>query len=347
MKITLPLSPSNQEPKPAFNSAPFILYLHCPEKTGCPNKHLTRRAEFRCNSSAGSNSNGFPSQKVERVGSVLREQHQHHGAPRSRDGLALKGCWAKQPFQGSPFLTQLLPTVASSISRGKNAPVSSQKDSLFSWHIPDTSPALKAVPVLSALLKFQMSSLSASYRHKLGILWRVKTPALLHIPYTNQQLNIQVLNHSCSPGSPKPALGWLCPSQSPVRCAELTALSKSSAAPAWAQWDCWDKEESSGSGTLFNQPKLLQTSPEKRLKAAVVLCFPSPLPQISPLQERGCLTPSAPSRNSLSSHFNFSVMKSLFSSTSFTELVLVTPKSSSGSILVQFHMKYLQVQWFI
>lgn len=49
----------------------------------------------------------------------------------------------------------------------------SQQDSLFSWHVPDTSPRLKVVPVL----KFPLSSFPASYRHKLG---RGQIPALYH-----------------------------------------------------------------------------------------------------------------------------------------------------------------------
>lgn len=50
---------------------------------------------------------------------------------------------------------------ASSIFRGKKPSCvcpepSSQQDSLFSWHLPDTSPSLKVGPVLSVFPKFPL-----------------------------------------------------------------------------------------------------------------------------------------------------------------------------------------------
>lgn len=82
---------------------------------------------------------------------------------------------------------------ASSIFRGKKPSCvcpepSSQQDSLFSWHLPDTSPSLKVGPVLSVFPKFPLSSLPASYRHKLGNLGRGKTPALHHTSFLHNFL---------------------------------------------------------------------------------------------------------------------------------------------------------------
>lgn len=120
------------------------------------------------------------------MGSVQGQQHQHRGAPRYTE-------------MASPSKAQELRNVIPKISFPHTAAASShqqhlqrkkpscvcpealsQQDSLFSWHVPDTSPSLKAGPVLRALLKFPLSSLPASYRHQLGKRGRGKTPALHH-----------------------------------------------------------------------------------------------------------------------------------------------------------------------
>lgn len=120
------------------------------------------------------------------MGSVQGQQHQHCGAPRYTE-------------MASPSKAQELKNVIPKISFPHTAAASShqqhlqrkkpscvcpealsQQDSLFSWHVPDTSPSLKAGPVLRALLKFPLSSLPASYRHQLGKLGRGKTPTLHH-----------------------------------------------------------------------------------------------------------------------------------------------------------------------
>lgn len=120
-----------------------------------------------------------------RVGSVQGQQHQHRGAPRDT-GMA-----SPSKAQGLKNLIPKIsfPHTAAARShhqhlQGKKPPFCvcpeafSQQDSLFSWHVPDTSPSLKVVPVLSAFPKFPLSSLLASHRHKLGHLGSRKTPAL-------------------------------------------------------------------------------------------------------------------------------------------------------------------------
>lgn len=127
------------------------------------------------------------------------QQHQHHGAPRYT-GMAspskaqgLKYCIPKIGFPHSCCQQHLQGKKPSCVCPEP----SSQQDSLFSWHLPDTSPSLKLGPVLSVFPKFSLSSFPASYRHKLGNLGRGKTPAIHHTLHTLS--NPQVLNQSCSP----------------------------------------------------------------------------------------------------------------------------------------------------
>lgn len=181
------------------------------------------------------------------------QEQQHHGAPSTQAPSKAQGLKNLIPSIISPH------TAAASSHQqhlqGKNSScvclqALSQQDSLFSWRVPDTSPSLRVVPVLT----FPLSSLPASYRHKLG---RGKTPVCTTL---HNLVNIQVLNQSCPPrlGWHQAGRGWSCPltacpalALGRAHSTELfTALR--TAPPAWAHCDYKDKEEPSGSGTLFD-----------------------------------------------------------------------------------------------
>lgn len=137
---------------------------------------------------------------------VQGQQHQHHGAPGAQGCLTPKAQGLKNFIPKISFPhTAAASSQQQHLQGKKNLPVClkplSQQDSLFSWHLPDTRPRLKVLPALSAFPKFPLSSLPASYRHKLGKLGRGKTPALHHT--LHNFFNLQVLNQSCSP-----SLAW-------------------------------------------------------------------------------------------------------------------------------------------
>lgn len=104
---------------------------------------------------------------------------QHHGAPRyTKMASPSKAQGLKNLIPKISFPHTAAASRHQQHLQGKNVcpEALSQQDCLFSWPVPDTSPSMKVVPVL----KFPLSSLSASYRHKLGKLGRGKSPALHH-----------------------------------------------------------------------------------------------------------------------------------------------------------------------
>lgn len=168
-------------------------------------------------------------------------------------------------------------------------------------------------------MKIPPSSLAASYKHKLGIPSAMETPGLHHAlhnaPCNKKQFNNKVLNQNCSLENEgvrwaTHAGGCLCPCHSlscprqvgALRCTASTGNSCTS--ELTSQHNYQDKEESSGSGTLFSQPELLQISPEKKPKPAQFYLFFLLFPRSLLYRNTTVLPALSPSGNAHFRHLN-------------------------------------------